>query len=158
METNEARVSSGGFVRTRHLSLIVVVVVATMLTATIAVASSSKPTDAKYAGETGPGYPMHFEVIDNGSRVSKLVVAFEATCDPGAGSVAPDFDFGSLTIHDGSFSGATNRSFGPTVSDSVRIDAKFKDDRFTGDVTDTQRITSLPTCTQSEPFSAKAVS
>jgi hypothetical protein len=145
-------------VRTRHLSLIIAIVVVTMLTATIAVASTSRPADAKYAGETGPGYPMHFDVIDNGGRVSKLVVAFEATCDPGAGSVAPDFDFGSLTIHDGSFSGATNRTFGPTVSDSVRIDGKYKDDRFTGDVTDTQRITSLPTCTQSEPFSAKAVS
>ncbi len=129
-----------------------------MFTAASAVASSSKPTDAKYAGETGPGYPMHFDVIDNGSQVSKLVVAFEATCDPGAGSVAPDFDFGNLAIRDGSFSGSTNRSFGPTVSDFLRIDGKFKDDRFTGDVTDTQKITSLPTCTQSEPFSAKAVS
>jgi hypothetical protein len=101
---------------------------------------------------------MHFDVTDNGGAVSKLVVAFEATCDPGAGSVAPDFRFKTVIMHDGSFSAATNRSFGPTVSDFLRIDAKFKDGRFTGDVTDTERITSLPTCTQSEPFSAKAVS
>ncbi len=144
--------------RTRQLSLTIAFVVATMLSATTAVASSSKPADAKYEGETGPGYPMHFVVIDNGGDVSKLVVAFEATCDPGAGSVAPDFDFGTLMIHDGSFSGSTSRTFGPTVSDSIRIEGKFKDDRFTGEVTDTQRITSLPACTQSEPFSAKAVS
>jgi hypothetical protein len=144
-------------VRFRNPTLIVALVAATML-ATTPAAASGGPRDAKYAGETGPGYPMHFDVIDNGSQVSKLVVAFEATCDPGAGDVAPKYDFGTLTIHDGSFSGATNRAFGPTVSDSIRIEGKFKDDRFTGNVIDTQRITSLPTCTQSEPFTAKAVS
>jgi hypothetical protein len=150
--------NEGDSVRIRRLTLVVALVAATMLTATTAVASGGGPRDAKYTGETGPGYPMHFDVIDNGSQVSKLVVAFEATCDPGAGDVAPEYHFESLTIHDGSFSGATNRAFGSTVSDFLRIDGKFKDNRFTGDVTDTQRITSLPTCTQSEPFTAKAVS
>jgi hypothetical protein len=145
-------------VRLRYLTLGIAFVVATMLTATTAVASGSKPADAKYAGDTGPGYPMHFVVIDNGSRVSKLIVAFEATCDPGAGDVAPDFDFGTLIIHDGTFSGATSRTFGPTVSDFLRIDGKFKDGKFAGKVIDTERITSLPTCTQSEPFSAKVSS
>jgi hypothetical protein len=146
-------------VRIRYRNLAAALVVTTLLfTASAAVASGARPRDAKYAGETGPGYPMHFDVIDNGSQVSKLVVAFEATCDPGAGDVAPTYDFGTLTIHDGNFSGATNREFGPTVSDSIRIEGKFKDDRFTGDVIDTQRITSLPTCTQSEPFTAKPVS
>ncbi len=147
----------GDPVHARHVMLAGVLVAGSMLTSTMALASSSKPADAKYTGETGPGYPMHFEVIDNGSEVSKLVVAFEATCGPGAGSVAPDFDFGNLSIHEGSFSGATERT-SSTVSDSLRIEGKFKDDRFTGEVTDTHRITSLPTCTQSEPFSAKAVS
>lgn len=144
--------------RLRYLMLIIALVVSTIFTAAPAVASSTKPADASYAGDTGPGYPMHFDVIDNGSRVSKLVVAFEATCDPGAGDVAPNFRFGTLTIHDGSFSGATSRTFGPTVSDFVRINGVFTDDRFTGKVTDTERITSLPSCTQSEPFSAKAAS
>lgn len=144
--------------RLRFLPLVVVLVATTLLATTTAVASGGGPRDSKYAGETGPGYPLHFDVIENGSQVSKLIVAFEATCDPGAGDVAPKYDFGTLTIRNGSFSGATSRSFGPTVSDSIRIEGKFKDDRFTGDVTDTQRITSLPTCTQSEPFTAKAVS
>jgi hypothetical protein len=145
-------------VRICYLTLVVALVATTMLTTTTAVASGAGPRDAKYAGETGPGYPMHFDVIDNGSQVSKLVVAFEATCDPGAGDVAPKFHFETLTIHGGSFAGATNVSFGPTVSDFLRIEGKYKDNRFTGDVTDTQRITSLPSCTQTEPFSAKAVS
>ncbi len=143
--------------RVRRQVLTAALFIVSTFTATIAAASSPVPKDAKYAGEVGPGFLMHFDVTDHGSEVSKLVVSFEATCDPGAGDVAPDFDFKTLEIHDGSFSGATSRSFGPTVSDFLRIEGKFKDNGFSGDVTDTQRITSLPSCTETEPFSAKPV-
>lgn len=119
-------------------------------------ASSGGPVkDAKYSGSTGPGYPLSFRVSANGRDVEHLVVAFEATCGVGAGDVAPKYDFTTLTIVDGKFRGSSGDS-SDSVSNDLRIDGRFDGRKVTGSVTDTLHIKSLPSCTQTEPFTATA--
>ncbi|MGO9322779.1 MAG: hypothetical protein ACLQBY_18525 [Solirubrobacteraceae bacterium] len=111
--------------------------------------------DGHYSGFVGPGYPISFQVTSNGTIVKSLVVAFEATCSPGAGQTAPLFHFKTLAVKDGKFSGASTDHFGNTVSDALRISGSLSGAKATGKVTDTSNIKSLPSCTQSEPFTAK---
>ena len=80
---------------------------------------------AKYAGLVGPGYPLSFRISANGKNVDDLVVSFEETCSPGAGSVAPKFHFNTLTITHGTFSGSSTDHFGKTVSDALKINGTF---------------------------------
>jgi hypothetical protein len=112
--------------------------------------------DAKYSGLVGPGYPMSFRVSANGQHVDDLVVSFEETCSPGAGSVAPKFDFSTLRITHRSFSGSSTDHFGKTVSDALRIKGTFNGRKASGTVTDQSHIKSLPNCSQTEPFTATA--
>jgi hypothetical protein len=97
---------------------------------------------------------MSFRISANGKEVEDLVVAFEATCAPGAGDVAPKWDFGTLTVTAGKFRGSTGEDK-DKVSNALRIEGKFDGAKATGSVTDTLHITSLPSCTQTEPFTAK---
>ncbi len=112
--------------------------------------------NAKYSGTVGPGYPINFRVSANGNAVEDLAVAIEATCQPGAGNVAPVYDFKTLRIISGTFSGNVFAQHGSTVSDSVRITGTFFGRIAVGEVTDLSHITSLPDCTNSEPFTATA--
>jgi len=111
--------------------------------------------NAKYSGSVGPGYPMTFKVSASGKTVDDLVVAFEETCSPGAGSVAPKFHYGTLAITGGKFSGTSTDQFGKTVSDRLHISGSFSGRDASGKVTDLAKIKSLPNCTQTEPFTAK---
>ena len=117
--------------------------------------ASSTVRDGAYNGFVGPGYPISFRVEANGTVVKNLDVAIEATCSPGAGSVAPVYHFGELRIKRHKFAGSSSRHFGKTVFQAVHISASLSGGKGTGDVSDTSSITSLPTCTQTEPFTAK---
>ncbi|MGA2453728.1 MAG: hypothetical protein ABSG93_09440 [Solirubrobacteraceae bacterium] len=111
--------------------------------------------DGRYSGSVGPGYPISFQVEADGTVVKNLDVSIEATCQPGAGDVAPVYHFGEVRIERDKFSGSTSRQFGTTVSDAVHISASLSDGKATGEVSDRANIKSLPSCTQSEPFTAK---
>jgi hypothetical protein len=125
--------------------------------ATASAAGSKGPVKgAKYSGLVGPGYKMSFRVSANGQDVDHLVVAFEETCSPGAGSVAPKFHFDTLQIKHDKFSGSSTDHFGKTVSDALRIKGTFDARKATGTVTDKAHIKSLPNCSQTEPFTAMA--
>jgi hypothetical protein len=111
--------------------------------------------DGHYSGFVGPGYPISFRVEADGTVVKNLDVAIEATCQPGASEVAPVYHFGEVRIERDKFNGSTSRHLGTTVSDVVHISASLSDGKATGEVSDRASITSLPTCTQTEPFTAK---
>jgi len=111
--------------------------------------------DGKYVGLVGPGYPIHFQVSANGTVVNDLVVGFDETCNGAPALTAPLFDFKSLRIEAGRFSGSTTDHFGKTVSDALHITASFDGRNVTGKVADTSAIKSLKSCTQTEPFTAK---
>ncbi len=125
--------------------------------ATAAAAASKPPVKgAKYSGLVGPGYRMSFRVSANGQHVDHLVVAFEETCSPGAGSVAPQFHFDTLKITRDNFSSSSTDHFGRTESDVLTIKGTFDGRKATGSVTDKSHIKSLPNCSQTEPFTALA--
>jgi hypothetical protein len=117
--------------------------------------ASGTVRDGEYSGSIGPGYPISFRVEADGRVVKNLDVAIEATCQPGAGDVAPVYHFGEVRIERDKFSGSTSRQFGTTVSDVVHISASLSDGKATGEVSDRASITSLPTCTETEPFTAE---
>lgn len=119
-------------------------------------AAGGQVEGAKYTGTVGPGYPVSFLVSPDGSSVEDLAVGIEATCQPGAGSIAPVYDFKKLAITSGAFSGSVFAQHGETVSDSVRISGTFFGRTAVGEVTDLSHIKSLPDCTESEPFTATA--
>ena len=99
---------------------------------------------------------MHFRVSSNGQNVEHLVVSYEETCSPGAGSTPPKFHYPTLRIEHGKFSGSSTDHFGKTVSDVLRIDGTFKGGKATGTVTDKSHIKSLPNCHETSPFTATA--
>ena len=112
--------------------------------------------NSKYSGTVRPGYPISFRVSANGDELDGLAVGIEATCQPGAGDIAPVYDFKALRITSGTFSGSVFAEHGPTVSDLVRINGTFFGRTAVGQVTDLSHIKSLPDCTDSEPFTATA--
>ncbi len=120
-------------------------------------AAGGQAKNAKYSGTVGPGYPLNFRVSANGNAVEDLAVGIEATCQPGAASIAPVYDFKTLSITSGTFSGSVFAQHGSTVSDLVRIRGTFFGRIAVGEVTDLSHITSLPDCTNSEPFTATAM-
>jgi hypothetical protein len=131
--------------------------VALALAPAVALAStSSGPVKgAHYKGASGPGYPLTFQISGNGKQVTHLVVAFEETCNGSAGDVPPKFDFPTLTISHGKFHGSSTDHFGKKVSQGLHIKGHFSGRKATGTVSDTSKIKSLPTCTETTPFSAK---
>jgi hypothetical protein len=137
-----------------RLPALVLVVLALAGSSSLALASGTA-RDGKYSGSVGPGYPISFRVDANGTVVKNLDVAIEATCQPGAGDVAPVYHFGQARIEHDKFSGSTSEGLGTTVSNVVHISASLSDGKATGEVSDRASITSLPTCTETEPFTAK---
>ncbi len=112
---------------------------------------------AKYSGVIGPGYPINFRVSADGTAVDGLVLKYDVTtCGTAPSNTAPTYDFKTLEIKSGSFTGNSTDHFGPGDSVSLRISGTFFGRVATGRVTATQHITSLPTCTESEDFAAKA--
>jgi hypothetical protein len=112
---------------------------------------------AKYSGAIGPGYPINLRVSADGKAVDGLVLGYEVTTCGGAPSnTAPTFHIGRLEIRSGSFTRTASDHFGPGDPVSLRISGTFFGRVATGQVTATQHITSLPTCTESEDFTAKA--
>ncbi len=113
---------------------------------------------ARYSGAIGPGYPINFRVSANGKAVIGLVLHYELTTCPGggAGNRAPAFHFKTLEIKSGSFTGALTDHSGSGDSFMLRIGGTFFGRVATGHVTGTQRITGVPTCTESEDFTARA--
>jgi hypothetical protein len=144
-------------VKRNHLTRVgaAVLVLLACAAATASAAGSKPPVKgAKYSGLVGPGYRMSFRVSANGQHVDHLVVAFEETCSPGAGSVAPKFHFNTLKIKHDKFSGSSTDHFGKTESDVLGIKGTFDGRKATGSVTDKSHIKSLPNCSQTEPFTA----
>ncbi len=121
----------------------------------VASAAGGQVKNASYSGAVGPGYPISFRISASGNMVDDLRVAIEATCQPGAGSVAPVYDFTSLRITSGTFSGGVSAADGSTVSNSVHISGTFFGRIVVGEVSDLAHIKSLPDCTDTEPFTAK---
>jgi hypothetical protein len=119
-------------------------------------AAGGQAKNTRYSGTVGPGYPISFRVSTDGNELDDLAVGIEATCQPGAGDIAPVYDFKALRITSGSFSGSVFAQHGPTVSDSVRVSGTFFGRTAVGQVTDLSHIKSLPDCTESEPFTATA--
>jgi hypothetical protein len=112
---------------------------------------------AKYSGVIGPGYPIDFRVSADGKAVDGLVLHYDVTtCGGAPGNTAPTYDFTTLEIKSASFTGTSTDHFGPGDSVSLRISGTFFGGVATGQVSATQHITSLPTCTESEDFTAKA--
>jgi hypothetical protein len=109
-----------------------------------------------YTGTSGPGYPLHFRISANGKAVDDLVVSFEETCTPGAGNTAPQFDFGTLAIRAGRFSGTAVDHSGSTVTNTLRINGSFFGRTAAGTVSDRAVITSLQPCTETSSFTATA--
>jgi hypothetical protein len=87
--------------------------------------------------------------------VEDLVVGFDETCNGAPADTAPLFHFKALAIGGGRFSGSSTDHFGKTVSDALRISGTFNGREATGKVSDLSKIKSLPSCTQTEPFTAK---
>jgi hypothetical protein len=112
--------------------------------------------DGRYTGLVGPGFPISFRVTAHGTSVSDLVVGFEESCNGASAETAPLFHFAQLEIKGGKFAGSSIDRFGSTASDSLRISGTFRGAEATGKLTDTSKIKSLPTCTESEPFTARA--
>jgi len=119
-------------------------------------AGSTTPGGTAYSGTVGSGYLISFDVTPHGTMVDDLVVAFDETCNGTPSDVAPTFRFKSLAITSGEFTGTTIETFGPTVSDTVRIDGTFSGGVAAGQVSDTSRVSGFPTCTQRSPFVATA--
>jgi hypothetical protein len=142
--------------RTRRIALAVALAALASVPVLALAAGGGPVKGAKYSGSIGPGYPMSFKVSANGRDVDSLVVAFEETCSPGAGSVAPKYHYPTLAITGGKFSGTSTDSFGKTVSDRLQISGSFSGRDASGKVKDFSHIKSLPNCTQTEPFTAKA--
>ena len=139
-------------IRRASVALLVAIVLAG---STLSVASASGHiTSGAYSGEVGPGYPLTFNVPSSVSSVENLVVAFEQTCEAGAGDVAPNFHFKTLSITDDKFSGTSTDRFGKTASDGLLIEGTFKGDRVSGTVRSKSSIKSLGSCVQTEPFTA----
>jgi hypothetical protein len=89
----------------------------------VAIADSGPKAGAEYSGSIGPGYPIHFKVSRDGKTIHALSVDFEATCLPGAGSVAPAFPFNTLTIKHGAFAGDSSLTT-PGSSMSIRLEGR----------------------------------
>lgn len=119
----------------------------------VASAAGGQVKDARYSGTVGPGYSISLRVSASGNTVDDLTVAIEATCQPGAGSVAPAYDFRSLRITSGAFSGYVSAG-DATVSNSIHISGTFFGRVAVGEVSDLAHIKSLPDCTMSEMFTA----
>lgn len=120
-------------------------------------AASNRPVkNSHYKGTVGPGWAISFRVLADGKRVERLVAAFDVGCNGAAGNSPSTFHFGALAIRDGRFSGRARDAFGKKVSDVLRITGRFAGRMATGKVSDTSNITSLPSCTESSPFTATA--
>jgi hypothetical protein len=119
----------------------------------VAIADSGPKAGAEYSGSIGPGYPIHFKVSRNGKTIHTLSVHFEATCLPGAGSVAPAFPFSTLAIKHGAFAGDSSLTT-PGSSMSIRLEGSFDGTKATGTVIGRESIKSLGSCKQTEPFTA----
>ena len=119
----------------------------------VAIADSGPKAGAEYSGSIGPGYPIHFKVSGNGKTIHALSVHFEATCLPGAGSVAPAFPFDTLAIKHGAFAGDSSLTT-PGSSMSIRLEGSFDGTKATGKVIGRESIKSLGSCKQTEPFTA----
>jgi hypothetical protein len=117
----------------------------------VVIADPGPKAGAEYSGSIGPGYPIHFKVSRNGKTIDDLSIHFEATCLPGAGSVAPAFPFSSLAIKDKGFAGDSSLTT-PGSSMSIRIEGSFDGTKATGKVIGHESIKSLGSCTQTEPF------
>lgn len=136
-----------------------IVVVATLLLGVSAVAGAAGDAhvkDGRYKGTVGPGWPISFQVSDNGKTVEHLVAGFDVGCNGPAAVTPTMFHFAALAIHNGSFSGRVRDGFGSKVSEDLRITGSFSGDTAKGKVEDTSNITSLPSCTEKSTFTATA--
>lgn len=124
----------------------------------VAQSGSAPSGGTAYTGTIGPGYLITFDVSPHATTVNDLVVAYDETCNGSPNDVTPTFRFKTLAITLGEFTGTTTETFGPTVSDTVRIDGTFSGGVAAGQVSDTSRISGLSTCTQTSPFVATASS
>ena len=119
----------------------------------VAIAEAGPKAGGEYSGSIGPGYPIHFKVSRNGKTIDALSVHFEATCLPGAGTVAPAFPFDTLAIKHGAFAGDSSLTT-PGSSMSIRLEGSFDGMKATGKVIGRESIKSLGSCKQTEPFTA----
>ena len=141
--------------RTRSIFVIAAVLLVAVVPALAAAAGGGPVKGGRYSGLVGPGYPISFRISAQGSTVEDLVVGFDETCNGAPAETAPLFHFKALAINGGKFSGSSTDHFGKTVSDALRISGSFNGREASGKVSDLSKIKSLPSCTQSEPYTAK---
>jgi hypothetical protein len=122
----------------------------------VALSGSAPPGGTAYSGTVGPGYLITFDVSPHATTVNNLVVAYDETCNGTPSDITPTFRFKTLDIASGEFTGTTTETFGPAVSDTVHIDGTFSGGVAAGQVSDTSKVASFPTCTQTSPFVATA--
>lgn len=141
--------------RTRSSFVIAAVLLLAAIPVLAAAAVGGPVKGARYSGSVGPGYPISFRISAQGTAVDGLVVGFDETCNGAPAETAPLFHFKTLQISGGKFAGSSTDHFGKTVSDALRISGRFSGGEATGKVSDLSKIKSLPSCTQSESFTAK---
>jgi hypothetical protein len=141
--------------RTRSIFVIAAVFALAAIPALALAAGGGPVKGGRYSGLVGPGYPISFRISARGGTVEDLVVGFDETCNGAPAETAPLFHFKALAISGGRFSGSSTDHFGKTVSDALRISGTFEGREATGKVSDLSKIKSLPSCTQTEPFTAK---
>jgi hypothetical protein len=138
------------------MSIAVVTALLLGVSAVAGVAGDAHVKDGRYKGTVGPGWPISFQVSDNGKTVEHLVAGFDVGCNGPAGNTPTMFHFAALTIHDRSFSGRARDGFGSKVSEDLRITGSFSGGTAKGKAEDTSNITSLPSCTEKSTFTATA--
>ena len=122
----------------------------------VAQSGSAPAGSTAYSGTVGPGWLITFDVSPHSTTVDNLVVAYDETCNGAPSDVTPTFRFRPITITSGEFTGTTTESFGPAVSDTIHIDGTFSGGVAAGQISDTSKVASFPTCTQTSPFVATA--
>ena len=119
--------------------------------------SAVKPDPGSYLGSAGAGFPVSFKVGDGGTEITGLRTDFEGTVNCGPGSNNPPyFDFPTLRLLDGSFTGHTSVLWASGISPSYTIKGTFgSPTRATGTihVYFTYPHNALPPCEETDAFS-----
>lgn len=112
------------------------------------------PKDGRYSGFAGPD-TMHFRVTADGKKIIDLVTTYNpaADCSIPTSSVQTE-EFGTLEIHDGSFTGSSSDVIPSSETPQhFSIDGHFvSDTRAEGTIHGHLDVTSLPPCNDHVPF------
>jgi hypothetical protein len=119
-------------------------------------AASGTVKDGLYKGKASL-FPLSFHVSGAGKNVTAFKLSYEiTTCGAPGSDVAPTYLFPTMRIVHGAFSGELKKSSGPREKFGFTVSGKIgTDGAATGHGVATDKITSLPTCTEKFTFTAK---